>query len=87
MSATTDTRTVRLAVPELVSRPVVGTSCCASTAEAIVAQELFMLPGIDDVVVDVDAGAVMVTYRPGSVSEGAIDEALEAIGYPVSRAA
>jgi copper chaperone CopZ len=77
----------RLNVPGLIERPAVGTSCCASTAEAIVAQELSMVPGVADVVVDVERGAVEVTYDPALTDTRAIGAALEEIGYPVSEAA
>ncbi|HEV2125637.1 MAG TPA: heavy-metal-associated domain-containing protein [Chloroflexota bacterium] len=85
MTSTT-AKTIRLSVPELVLRPAVGTSCCAATAEAIVAQELFMLPGIEDVAVDVDGSAVTVTYQPSLVDRSAIIEALDEIGYPAEGA-
>ena len=71
-----------LAVPALVERPVVGTTCCVSTAEAIIAQELMMLPGVKDVVVDVDGATVNVTFDSGVVSQDEIETALEEVGYP-----
>ena len=74
--------TVRWRVPELLERPAVGTSCCASTAEAIVAQELSMLPGIEDVLVNCGEGEVTVTYRPAVVAQDEIAAALDEIGYP-----
>ncbi len=77
-------RAARLQVPGLIERPAVGTSCCASTAEAIVAQELSMLHGVGDVFVDTAAGAVDVTYDPATTSLEEIGGALEEIGYPVS---
>ena len=73
---------VRLSVPGLIDRPAVGTSCCASTAEAIVAQELSMLPGIADVSVDQARGEITVAYEPGSVDLEVIQAALDEIGYP-----
>lgn len=86
MTATADSasgaRILHLSLPGLVERPAVGTSCCASTAEAIVAQELSMLPGIIDLTVDVKAGAVDVTYDPASTGIEAIHTALDEIGYP-----
>jgi len=69
-------------VPGLIERPAVGTSCCTSTAEAIVAQELSMLPGIDDLAIDCAAGTVQVTYQPAAVTEDEIAAALDDIGYP-----
>jgi copper chaperone CopZ len=63
-------------------RPVVGTTCCASTAEAIVVQEMSLLPGVEDVAVDCAAGTVEVAYQPANVSEGEIAAALAEIGYP-----
>ena len=76
--------TVHLDVPAILERPAVGTTCCASTAEAIIAQELTMLPGISDVEVDVDGATVDVTYDPGAVSWDEISTALDEIGYPGS---
>ncbi len=69
-------------VPALIERPAVGTSCCASTAEAVVTQELSMLPGVEDVVVDGAAGMVRITYRSGGVAEWELAAALTEIGYP-----
>ena len=83
-SAQPERSTVFLEVPGLVERPAVGTSCCASTAEAIVAQELSMLPGIADVAVDTAAGRVSVSYDSESVDLESIREALEEIGYPAA---
>jgi copper chaperone CopZ len=75
-------RKVHLDVPAILERPAVGTTCCASTAEAIIAQELSMLPGIADVEVDVDGATVDVTYDPEAVSWDDISTALDEIGYP-----
>jgi len=69
-------------VPELAERPAVGTSCCASTAEAIVAQELSMLPGVDDVLIDCAAGTVEVRYVAALVTPDEIASSLAEIGYP-----
>jgi copper chaperone CopZ len=77
---------LRLLVPELIERPAVGTSCCASTAEAIIAQELTMLGGIEDVVVKCAAGEVHLTFDPAATSIAAICAALDEIGYPASAA-
>ena len=79
----TDT-VLRLDVPAITERPVIGTTCCASTAEAIIAQELTMLPGISDVSVDVEGATVEVTYNLGSVSWQEISTALDEIGYPAT---
>jgi len=76
------TKTLDLHVPGLIEPPAVGTTCCASTAEAIVAQELSMLPGIDDLAIDCSAGTVQVTYQPSAVTHDQITAALEDIGYP-----
>ena len=73
---------LKLDVPGLIERPAVGTTCCASTAEAIIAQELSMLPGISDVEIDMEGGNVSITYDSGAVSTAVIREALEEIGYP-----
>ena len=77
---------VRFDVPGLIERPAVGTTCCVSSADAIVVQELSMLPGIDDVTVDLAAGAIEVTFTPGSVTRGEMAAALAEIGYPVIEA-
>ena len=78
---------LHLDVPGLIERPAVGTTCCASTAEAIIAMELTMLPGIEDVTVDVDGAKVDVTYDPRAVSADEIGAALEEVGYPGTVAA
>jgi copper chaperone CopZ len=53
-----------------------------STAEAVIAQELYMLPGVRDIGVDPRAGAIFVVYQPDATSEAELAEALEEIGYP-----
>jgi copper chaperone CopZ len=78
---------LHLDVPGLIERPAVGTTCCAATAEAIIAQELTMLPGIEDVTVDLDGAKVCVTFNPAAVSQGEIETALEEVGYPGTVAA
>ena len=78
------TRTLRWPVPGLLERPAVGTSCCASAAEAIVAQELSMLPGVEDVRIDTAAGEVSITFRPDRVEAEDLAAALDEIGYPPS---
>lgn len=77
---------IRLDVPAISERPVIGTTCCASTAEAIIAQELTMLPGIADVSVNIEGATVEVTYNPGNVSWDEISTALDEIGYPATLA-
>lgn len=72
---------VKWFVPDLIERPAVGTSCCASTAEAIIAQELSMLPGVLDLTIDALAGTLELEYDPALVSEREIREALDEIGY------
>ena len=79
------TQTVRWPVPGLLERPAVGTTCCASTAEAIVAQELSMVAGVEDVQVDLAAGEVAITFRPDLVAAPDLAAALDEIGYPPSR--
>jgi copper chaperone CopZ len=76
------TRTVRWQLPGILERPAVGTSCCASTAEAIVAQELSLQDGVTDFVVDMAAGTVEITYRPDQVVEAILAAALADVGYP-----
>lgn len=44
-----------------------------------------MLPGIDDVEVDLTAATVDVTYDPSAVKVDGITAALEEIGYPATR--
>jgi copper chaperone CopZ len=65
---------------------MVGTTCCASSAEAIVVQELGMLLGIGAVDVDGAAGLVTVSFDPAAVDEASIRAALEEIGYPAAPA-
>ncbi len=69
-------------VPALVERPVVGTSCCASTAEALIASELFLLPGVIDLVVDVPGGTLTVVLDPRKADVSVVVDALGEIGYP-----
>jgi copper chaperone CopZ len=82
MSLSAANTSLRLRVPGLIERPAVGTSCCASTAEAIIAQELSMLPGVEDVAIDCATGSVEVTYQPALVDAAAISASLADIGYP-----
>lgn len=78
------TKRVRWQVPGMIERPAVGTSCCASTVEAIIAQELSMLPGVVDLIVDAPVGGLSVTYQPAITGEAELAAALEEIGYPVT---
>jgi hypothetical protein len=71
-----------LSIPLLVERPAVGTSCCVTTAEALIAQELWMLPGILELAIDPRTGRVDLTYDASVVSPGMISTALGEIGYP-----
>jgi copper chaperone CopZ len=77
----------RLEVRGLVDRPAVGTTCCVTTAEALVAQELWMLPGIVDATIDPRSGIVEVVIEPAHVSLDEIRQALSEIGYPAEVAA
>ena len=79
------TTTLLLEVPGLYERPAIGTSCCVTSAEALVAQELWMLPGVDEAEIDAGAGRVLVTYDSAAVSADQIAEATAPIGgAPVS---
>ncbi len=77
-----DLATLVLDVPGLVDRPAVGTSCCVTTAEALIAQELWMLPGIADADIDARGGRVVVSFDPEQVSGAEIRTALGEVGYP-----
>lgn len=77
--------TVSWHLPDMLERPVVGTTCCVSTAEAIVAQELSMLPGIQNIEVDVERGQIDITYLPVSVTPDDLADALSDVGYPPAR--
>ena len=79
-----DLTTLVLEIPGLVERPAVGTSCCVTTAEALIAQELWMLPGIADTGIDPHAGRVTVSFDPARVSADEIRAALAEVGYPVA---
>lgn len=74
--------TLSLEVPGLVDRPAVGTSCCVTSAEALIAQELFMLPGIEDAEIDPRRGRVLVSFDPRRLSAAEIVAALAEVGYP-----
>lgn len=77
-------KTILFEVPGLYERPAVGTSCCVTSAEALIAQELWMLPGVHDAEIDTRQGLVRVEFDPVVVSDGAILEALSEIGYPAA---
>lgn len=78
--------TLHFQVPGLVDRPAVGTSCCVTSAEALIAQELFMLPGVEDAEIDPYSGQVSVRVDPSRVSPAEVERALAEIGYPPSGA-
>lgn len=82
--AARDSATVTLSwfVPGLLDRPAVGTSCCATTAEALLSSELFMLPGVIDLTVNVDLGRIDVVTDPARIDAGTVIDALDDIGYP-----
>jgi copper chaperone CopZ len=69
-------------VPSLIERPAVGTSCCATTAEALLSSELFLLPGVLDLSVDVMSGRIEVVTDPSQVDAATLASALDDIGYP-----
>jgi copper chaperone CopZ len=69
-------------VPALVERPAVGTSCCATTAEALVSSELFLIPGVLDITINVAQGQLQVVTDPSRVDASVVSAALDDIGYP-----
>jgi copper chaperone CopZ len=77
-------REVTFAVPALRERPVLGTSCCATSAEAAINQEFWMLGGVEDCAVDLERGRVWVRYDPGQTSPERLSAALAEIGYPAT---
>jgi copper chaperone CopZ len=77
-----DQTTLVFQVPGLLDRPAVGTSCCVTSAEALIAQELFMLPGVNDAEIDPRTGRVSVEVDPDAVSRSDVERALAEIGYP-----
>jgi hypothetical protein len=82
--ATRDPATLTLSwfVPGLLDRPAVGTSCCATTAEALLSSELFLLPGVLDLTVDVGLAQIVVVTDPARIDATAVFTALVDIGYP-----
>ena len=79
------TLTLSWHVPGLIERPAVGTSCCATTAEALLSSELFLLPGVLDLSVDVVHGQLDVITDPSRIDATAVADALNDIGYPPAR--
>ncbi|MFN8523690.1 MAG: cation transporter [Chloroflexota bacterium] len=71
-----------LDIPGIVDRPAVGTSCCVTSAVALVAQELWMLPGVLDAEIDERTGRVRVERDPSVLDTERLVEALAEIGYP-----
>ena len=65
-------------IPALIERPAVGTSCCATTAEALLSSELFLLPGVLDLAVDAARGRLDIVTDPARIDSGAISLALGA---------
>jgi copper chaperone CopZ len=76
---------ILLNIPGMIERPAVGTSCCVTSAEALIAQELWMLPGVEDAQIDARVGTALVTFDPATVSEDEIAAALGDVGYPPAR--
>ena len=75
---------VRFQVPALRERPVLGTSCCATSAEVAIVQEFWLVGGVEDCAVDVDGALVWARYDPARVTAEALATALGEIGYPPS---
>jgi len=71
-------------VPDLLVRPIVGGSCCLTTAEVAITQEFWMLGGVEDSRVDADLGRVWARYDPDVTSAEALSIALAEIGYPAT---
>ena len=74
-------------VPALLSRPVLGTSCCIADTEAVIAQEFWMLGGVHDYRVDRERGRVWACFDPARVSAAALGAALGDLGLPATPAA
>ncbi|MCX5986882.1 MAG: hypothetical protein NTX54_10345 [Chloroflexi bacterium] len=77
--------TVSWFLPGLLERPAVGTSCCATTAEALIASELSLVPGIVDLAIDTTTGWISVQIDPKATTPTDVAEALSEVGYGPDR--
>jgi hypothetical protein len=75
---------LQLRVPGLIDRPAIGTSCCVTTADAMLAQELWMTPGVEDVRIDGPNGLIELRYDPQLISPDQITTGLAEVGYPAA---
>ncbi|MSQ42592.1 MAG: heavy-metal-associated domain-containing protein [Chloroflexi bacterium] len=72
-------------LPGLLERPAVGTSCCATTAEALIASELSLVPGIVDIAIDTTTGWISVRIDPEATTATDVADALSDVGYGPDR--
>jgi hypothetical protein len=75
---------VTFAVPDLLTRPVLGTSCCIADAEAVIGQEFWMLGGVEDYGVDRERGRVWARFDPSRVSAETLATSLAELGLPAT---
>ncbi len=74
-------------LPAMLERPAVGTSCCATTAEALIASELSLIPGIVHLAIDASTGWISIRIDPTATTENDVAEALSDVGYGPDRSA
>lgn len=72
-------------LPGLLERPAVGTSCCATTAEALIASELSLIPGIVNIAIDTATGWISVQIDPKATTPTDVADALRDVGYGPDR--
>ena len=72
-------------LPDLLERPAVGTSCCATTAEALIASELSLVPGIVDLAIDASTGWISIRIDPTATTATDVADALSDVGYGPDR--
>jgi len=82
------TEYVRLAVPELATRPFQGAGCCVVAAADLVCHALGGLRGIRAVACDEERGEIRLELDPdaGAGLLRAVRAILDEIGYPVAEA-
>jgi len=81
---TTVTNSVRLLVPELVERPIVGGGCCGIAATEMVADSVGRIPGVVAVSCDDAKGVVAIEFGDDPNVPSVASAMLDSLGYSVT---
>jgi hypothetical protein len=86
-SRTATTERVRLAIPELAARPLLGAGCCVVAAADIIGDALDRAPGVRAVACDDQLGVIDLELDADSDETvlPTVRAILDGLGYPVAQ--